>query len=131
MNIELTKAQLIEEMTKNSQTKINTPTNQKAKTPEETLKEKLNATEKANLDFFKEGLNDENKFNQFVLLNEVKIKAALEHIRTELENCNDEQKNTFKEGINGYFSQSSQIDDNALDGFKTGLNSLCNMFTGG
>ncbi|QFP42555.1 Mlp family lipoprotein (plasmid) [Borrelia miyamotoi] len=118
-------------MTKNSQTKINTPTNQKAKTPEETLKEKLNATEKANLDFFKEGLNDENKFNQFVLLNEVKIKAALEHIRTELENCNDEQKNTFKEGINGYFSQSSQIDDNALDGFKTGLNSLCNMFTGG
>ncbi|ATQ20445.2 Mlp family lipoprotein [Borrelia miyamotoi] len=58
------------------------------KTSEEILREKLNEEEKTNLDFLKEALGDNDKFNQFVLLNENKVKDALEHIKTQVEQCN-------------------------------------------
>ncbi|WP_024652865.1 Mlp family lipoprotein [Borrelia persica] len=94
------------------------------KTPEEILKEKLNDTEKINLNFLKEALNDEEKFNKFVLFGQSKIKEALEHIKTQLESCNnnDDGKNTFKNVIQGYFNK---MDDNTLSGFKEGATSTC------
>ncbi|WP_330730535.1 Mlp family lipoprotein [Borrelia turicatae] len=94
----------------------------KLKTPEDLLIEKLNDTEKSNLDFLKQALRNESKFNQFLSFDEVKIKAALEHIKTQLESCNDDQKKTFQALINVYFTT---IDDNKLDQFNTEVASLC------
>ncbi|UPA11499.1 Mlp family lipoprotein (plasmid) [Borrelia parkeri] len=97
------------------------------KTPEKKLREKLNNTEKTNLDFLKQALNDNDKFNRFILSNESKIKSALEHIKTQTENCNgnnaEDQKRTFKELIKAYFGQ---MNDSELDQFKTNVLSSCN-----
>ncbi|AHH13268.1 Mlp lipoprotein family protein (plasmid) [Borrelia hermsii YBT] len=101
------------------------------KTPEDLLREKLNDTEKSNLDFLKEALGDKEKFNQLLSLDEKKIKAALEHIKTQLENCKDnaeQQKGTFKQVVQGYFSK---IDDDTLKGFKDGATSGCVAEVGG
>ncbi|AHH03933.1 Mlp lipoprotein family protein (plasmid) [Borrelia nietonii YOR] len=98
----------------------NTGTTQK--TPEETLRDKLNATEKSNLDFLKDALNDKEKFNQLLNLDEGKIKAALEHIKNQLANCNDEQKKTFKQVLQGYFDTMS---DNKLDEIQANAISGC------
>ncbi|AHH04459.1 Mlp lipoprotein family protein (plasmid) [Borrelia nietonii YOR] len=95
------------------------------KTPEAVLKEKLNDTEKSNLDFLKDALGDTEKFNQLLNLDEEKIKAALEHIKTQLESCKENAENskaTFKEVVKGYFSK---MDDNTLNGFKDGATSGC------
>ncbi|UPA15359.1 Mlp family lipoprotein [Borrelia turicatae] len=94
------------------------------KTPEEVLKEKLNDTEKSNLDFLKQALGSESKFSQFLSFDESKIKEALEHINTELEKCNgnDDGKSTFKQVVQGYFNT---MDDNTLNGFKNGATSTC------
>ncbi|ANF34516.1 hypothetical protein A7978_05930 (plasmid) [Borrelia turicatae] len=98
----------------------------KLKPPEDLLIEKLNDTEKSNLDFLKEALGDKEKFNQLLSLDEVKIKAALEHIRTQNEKCNgqhaEDQKKTFKELIKAYFTT---IDDNKLDSIQTTVLSPC------
>ncbi|WP_434757454.1 Mlp family lipoprotein (plasmid) [Borrelia puertoricensis] len=98
------------------------PTEIIPKTPEELLKEKLNDTEKTNLQFLKDALNDNDKFNQFIFSNEDKIKAALEHIKTQLESCTEEQKKTFKESIKAYFGQ---MNNSELDQFNTNVLSLC------
>ncbi|AHH14443.1 Mlp family lipoprotein [Borrelia hermsii] len=99
------------------------------KTPEEALREKLNDIEKSNLNFLKDALGDENKFNQFVLLNQSKIKDALEHIKSELSKCsgNEQGKNTFKEVVKGYFNT---MNDNTLNGFKSGAISTCGAGSG-
>ncbi|ASJ27751.1 Mlp family lipoprotein [Borrelia turicatae] len=94
------------------------------KTPEEALREKLNDTEKTNLDFLKEALGNESKFSQFLSFDEEKIKAALKHINDELAKCNgnNEGKNGFKAVVQGYFSK---IDNDTLNGFKENATSTC------
>ncbi|WP_434757285.1 Mlp family lipoprotein (plasmid) [Borrelia puertoricensis] len=96
------------------------------KTPEEVLIEKLNDTEKSNLDFLKEALGNESDFNKFLNHDESKIKSVLEHIHTELEKCKgnnaNEQKNTFKTVLKGSFQSNS----NNLETFKNQASSTCN-----
>ncbi|WP_434757533.1 Mlp family lipoprotein (plasmid) [Borrelia puertoricensis] len=94
------------------------------KTPEELLKEKLNDTEKTNLQFLKEALGSEADFNKFLSHDESKIRSVLEHINTELEKCNgnDGGKSTFKQVLQGSFKSNS---DN-LDKFKDEAASTCN-----
>ncbi|UPA18567.1 Mlp family lipoprotein [Borrelia puertoricensis] len=94
------------------------------KTPEDALREKLNETQKTNLDFLKQALGNDDLFNKFLNHDESKIKEALEHIKTELEKCNgnDEGKSTFKTVVQGYFSK---MDESTLNGFKTQATSTC------
>ncbi|WP_210382734.1 Mlp family lipoprotein [Borreliella garinii] len=77
---------------------------EKAKSPEELLREKLSEDGKKQLDWLKEALENE-KFNKFLENDEDKIKSALDHIKSELDKCNgnDEGKNTFKEIVKGAF----------------------------
>ncbi|WP_210371446.1 Mlp family lipoprotein [Borreliella garinii] len=73
---------------------------EKAKSPEELLREKLDNDQKKQLDWLKETLENE-KFDKFLENDESKIKSALEHIKTQLDKCTgenaDQQKTTFKE----------------------------------
>uniref|UniRef100_UPI0004653432 Mlp family lipoprotein n=1 Tax=Borrelia persica TaxID=44448 RepID=UPI0004653432 len=94
------------------------------KTPEEILRETLNNEEQANLNFFKEALNNEEKFNKFLLCDQSNIKEALEHIKTQLESCknNNDGKKTFKDLVTAYFDT---IDNNKLADFKKSVISNC------
>ncbi|WP_051374024.1 Mlp family lipoprotein [Borrelia persica] len=94
------------------------------KTPEEILRETLNNEEQANLNFLKQALNNEEKFNKFLLCDQSKIKEALDHIKTQLESCkdNDEGKKTFKDLVTAYFDT---MDDNKLANFKQHVLSVC------
>ncbi|WP_210380369.1 Mlp family lipoprotein [Borreliella garinii] len=78
---------------------------EKAKSPEELLREKLDNDQKKQLDWLKTALTDEGEFIKFLGNDESKIKSALEHIKTQLDKCNenDEGKNTFKEIVKGAF----------------------------
>ncbi|QFP42591.1 Mlp family lipoprotein (plasmid) [Borrelia miyamotoi] len=95
------------------------------KTPKEILREKLSEEEKGNLNFLKEALSDNSKFNWFLSLNEGKIKSVLEHIKDQLKSCNGNEeggKETFKAVVKGYFSK---MDENTLDSFKDQAVSTC------
>ncbi|WP_215821356.1 Mlp family lipoprotein [Borreliella bavariensis] len=80
---------------------------EKPKSPEELLREKLNDDQKTQLDWLKDTLENE-KFDKFLGYDENKIKDALNHIKSELESCTGDQadqgKNTFKETVKGFFS---------------------------
>ncbi|WP_024652911.1 Mlp family lipoprotein, partial [Borrelia persica] len=93
---------------------------------EEILKEKLNDTEKVNLNFLKEALNNESDFNKFLSHDESAIKSVLQHIQSELNKCTgdnaENQKNTFKQVLEGSFKSNS----NNLDQFKNEASSACN-----
>ncbi|WP_430644674.1 Mlp family lipoprotein [Borrelia puertoricensis] len=54
------------------------------KTPEETLREKLNKSQLKRLDFLKKVLDDKSKFNHLINLDEEKIKISLNHIQSDL-----------------------------------------------
>ncbi|WP_031506141.1 Mlp family lipoprotein [Borreliella garinii] len=79
---------------------------EKPKSKEELLREKLTDEQKKQLDWLKETLGNE-KFDKFLENDESKIKSALDHIKSELASCNgdnaDEQKNTFKTLVKGFF----------------------------
>ncbi|UPA11343.1 Mlp family lipoprotein (plasmid) [Borrelia parkeri] len=94
------------------------------KTPEEVLKEKLNDTEKSNLNFLKEALGSESDFNKFLNHDESKIKEALNHIHTELTKCTgdnaSQQKETFKQVVKGALNGGEN-----LDNFKNQASSTC------
>ncbi|WP_048650796.1 Mlp family lipoprotein [Borreliella afzelii] len=92
---------------------------EKPKSPEELLREKLNDDQKKQLDWLKDALENE-KFDKFLGYDESKIKSALEHIKTQLEKCNgnDGGKNTFKETVKGFFS-GGDIDKFATDAVST------------
>ncbi|WP_215536416.1 Mlp family lipoprotein [Borreliella bavariensis] len=97
---------------------------EKPKSPEELLREKLDDDQKKQLDWLKDTLENE-KFDKFLGYDESKIKEALNHIKSELDKCNgkekeDEQKNTFKQVVQGYFSGGN------IDGFANGAISNCN-----
>ncbi|UPA10082.1 Mlp family lipoprotein (plasmid) [Borrelia nietonii YOR] len=100
------------------------------KTPEEALREKLNDTEKTNLDFLKEALGNESDFNKLLSHDEYKIKSVLEHIKSELEKCTgdnaNEQKNTFKQVVKGALNGGEN-----LDNFKEQASSACQAGAGG
>ncbi|AAF07641.1 MULTISPECIES: Mlp family lipoprotein [Borreliella] len=81
-------------------------TQEKPKSKEELLREKLNDDQKTQLDWLKTALTDAGEFDKFLENNEDKIKSALDHIKSELDKCNgkengDVQKNTFKQVVQG------------------------------
>ncbi|WP_434757396.1 Mlp family lipoprotein (plasmid) [Borrelia puertoricensis] len=101
------------------------------KTPEDALREKLNDSQKQGLEFLKDALGSESKFNQFLSFDDAKIKAALDHIKTQLESCKDNAangKDTFKQVVQGYFSK---MDESTLNGFKENATSTCQAGAGG
>ncbi|AYE36819.1 hypothetical protein DB313_04790 (plasmid) [Borrelia turcica IST7] len=95
------------------------------KTPEETLREKLNEKQKKGLDFLKEALGDEGKLNNLLRLEEGKVKTALEHIQKQLGSCTGDNasngKETFKALVKGYFENGNTD----LDSFKSQAESTC------
>ncbi|WP_373585014.1 Mlp family lipoprotein [Borreliella afzelii] len=75
---------------------------EKPKSPEELLREKLDDDQKKQLDWLKDTLENE-KFDKFLGYDEDKIKEALDHIKSELDKCagNEDGKNTFKTVVAG------------------------------
>ncbi|WP_420025837.1 Mlp family lipoprotein (plasmid) [Borreliella yangtzensis] len=79
---------------------------EKPKSKEELLKEKLSDDQKTHLDWLKTALTGAGEFDKFLGYAEDKIKTALDHIKTQLDNCNgnEDGKNTFKGVVKGFFS---------------------------
>ncbi|WP_418905822.1 Mlp family lipoprotein [Borreliella japonica] len=94
---------------------------EKPKSKEELLREKLTDAQKTQLDWLKTALTGDGEFDTFLQHDESKIKSALEHIKTELAKCNgnDEGKNTFKEVVKGALGEG-------IDNFTDQANSTCN-----
>ncbi len=78
-------------------------TQEKPKSKEDLLREKLSEDQKTHLDWLKEALGNDGEFNKFLGYDESKIKSALDHIKSELDKCNgnDDGKNTFKQVVQG------------------------------
>ncbi|QFI15089.1 Mlp family lipoprotein (plasmid) [Borrelia sp. CA_690] len=95
---------------------------EKSKSKEELLKEKLSDDQKTQLDWLKIVLTDAGEFGKFLENNEDKIKSALDHIKTELNKCtgNDEGKNIFKAVVKEFFTGEEDIDK-----FKDQVISAC------
>ncbi|WP_418905845.1 Mlp family lipoprotein [Borreliella japonica] len=95
---------------------------EKPKSKEELLREKLTDAQKTQLDWLKTALTGDGEFDTFLQHDESKIKSALEHIKTELAKCNgnDEGKNTFKEVVEGFFNGGD------IDNFATQAITTCN-----
>ncbi|MBB6032118.1 hypothetical protein HNR35_001121 [Borreliella spielmanii] len=78
---------------------------EKLKSKEELLREKLSDDQKKHLDWLKTALTGAGEFDKFLGYDEDKIKEALDHIKKELDSCTgnqaDEQKNTFKQTVQG------------------------------
>ncbi|WP_419260188.1 Mlp family lipoprotein [Borreliella afzelii] len=98
---------------------------EKPKSPEELLKAKLDDEQKKQLDWLKDALGNDGEFNKFLRYDEDKIQEALEHIKTELASCTgnqaDQQKNTFKELVKGFFKNGDINNFN-----KDNVTSNCN-----
>ncbi|MCD2385114.1 Mlp family lipoprotein [Borreliella burgdorferi] len=81
---------------------------EKPKSKEELLREKLSDDQKTHLDWLKEALGNDEEFDKFLGYDESKIKSALDHIKSELAKCTgenaNEQKTTFKEVVKGALS---------------------------
>ncbi|WP_210362547.1 Mlp family lipoprotein, partial [Borreliella garinii] len=97
---------------------------EKAKSPEELLREKLDDDQKKQLDWLKEALSNDGEFNKFLGYDEDKIKSALEHIKTQLDSCNGKEnaenlKTTFKEIVKSSLK-------GGIDNFTTETDSTCN-----
>ncbi|WP_210360477.1 Mlp family lipoprotein [Borreliella garinii] len=97
---------------------------EKPKSKEELLKEKLTDEQQKQLDWLKEALGNAGEFNKFLGNDESKIKSALDHIKTELDKCTgehaDQQKTTFKEVVKGALS-------NSIDNFAQQASSTCEI----
>ncbi|EEF83949.1 Mlp family lipoprotein (plasmid) [Borreliella spielmanii] len=97
---------------------------EKPKSKEELLREKLTGDQKKQLDWLKDALGDDGEFNKFLGYDESKIKEALEHIKSELDSCTgnnaDQQKTTFKEVVKGALGDG-------IDNFKTSASSTCQV----
>ncbi|WP_419260286.1 Mlp family lipoprotein [Borreliella afzelii] len=100
------------------------PQEEKPKSKEELLREKLDDDQKRQLEWLKDTLENE-KFDKFLGYDEDKIKEALDHIKSELASCTgdqaDQKKSTFKETVKGYFQAGD------IDNFKTGVNATCSQ----
>ncbi|MGF7102213.1 Mlp family lipoprotein [Borreliella kurtenbachii] len=97
-------------------------TQEKTKSKEELLREKLSDAQKTHLDWLKTALAGAGKFDKFLENDESKIKDALDHIKSELDSCTgdnaENQKTTFKETVKG--ALGGNIDD-----FKSQASSTC------
>ncbi len=78
---------------------------EKPKSKEDLLREKLSEDQKTHLDWLKTALTADGEFDTFLQHDESKIKTALDHIKKELDKCNgnDDGKNTFKQVVQGAF----------------------------
>ncbi|MBB6213824.1 Mlp family lipoprotein (plasmid) [Borreliella californiensis] len=89
---------------------------EKPKSQEELLREKLTEAQKTQLDWLKTALTDAGEFDTFLQHDESKIKSALDHIKKELDKCigdqANEQKTTFKQIVQGALK-------GGIDGFGT------------
>ncbi len=100
-------------------------TQEKPKSKEELLREKLSEDQKTHLDWLKEALGNAGEFDKFLGYDESKIKSALDHIKSELAKCTgenaNEQKTTFKTVVTEFFKNGD------IDNFATGAVSNCNI----
>ncbi|MCD2372308.1 Mlp family lipoprotein [Borreliella burgdorferi] len=80
-------------------------TQEKPKSKEELLREKLSDDQKTHLDWLKTALTKDGEFDKFLENDESKIKTVLNHIKSELDKCTgdnaDNNKNTFKQTVQG------------------------------
>ncbi|WP_418906025.1 Mlp family lipoprotein [Borreliella carolinensis] len=80
-------------------------TQEKPKSKEELLREKLSDDQKKHLDWLKTALTKDGEFDKFLENDESKIKTVLNHIKSELDKCTgdnaDNNKNTFKQTVQG------------------------------
>ncbi|MBB6213508.1 Mlp family lipoprotein (plasmid) [Borreliella californiensis] len=102
-------------------------TQEKPKSKEKLLREKLSDDQKIHLDWLKTALTSGGEFDKFLENNEDKIKSALDHIKSELAKCTgkqsgDEQKTTFKTVVKEYLKEEN-IDDFATNATTTCKNS--------
>ncbi|WP_425337163.1 Mlp family lipoprotein [Borreliella tanukii] len=98
---------------------------EKPKSKEDLLKEKLTDDQKTQLAWLKTALTGDGEFDKFLENNEDKIKSALDHIKTQLDSCNgkdneDEQKTTFKQTVQGALK-------GGINDFETNTNAVCNQ----
>ncbi|ACO38146.1 lipoprotein (plasmid) [Borreliella burgdorferi 29805] len=97
---------------------------EKPKSKEELLREKLSDDQKKHLDWLKEALGNDGEFDKFLGYDESKIKSALNHIKSELDKCtgdnSEQQKSTFKQTVRGFFSGGN------IDNFANNAVSNCN-----
>ncbi len=93
---------------------------EKPKSKEELLREKLSEDQKTHLDWLKTALTGAGEFDKFLENDEGKIKTALDHIKKELDKCNgnDDGKNTFKQVVQGALG-------GGIDKFTEQSNSTC------
>ncbi|WP_025409086.1 Mlp family lipoprotein [Borrelia coriaceae] len=100
-------------------------------TPEEVLRERLNDSQRKGLDFLKDALNDKNKLNNILSLDESKIKSTLEHIHSEVVSCtgddSEQKKETFKTSVREYFKGSGGYDLGNVFGDNSQLTSTCRV----
>ncbi|WP_184125704.1 Mlp family lipoprotein (plasmid) [Borreliella californiensis] len=91
-------------------------TQEKPKSKEELLREKLSDDQKTHLDWLKTALTNPGEFDKFLQHDEIKIKSALNHIKTELDKCTgdnaEQQKSIFKQIVQGALN-------GGIDGFGT------------
>ncbi|AAF07449.1 lipoprotein (plasmid) [Borreliella burgdorferi] len=99
-------------------------TQEKPKSKEELLREKLSDDQKTHLDWLKPALTGAGEFDKFLENDDDKIKSALDHIKTQLDSCNgdqaEQQKTTFKTVVTEFFKNGD------IDNFATGAVSNCN-----
>ncbi|MCD2384990.1 Mlp family lipoprotein [Borreliella burgdorferi] len=99
-------------------------TQEKPKSKEELLREKLTEDQKTHLDWLKDALGNAGEFDKFLGYAEDKIKDALDHIKSELDSCTgenaDTQKNTFKTVVQGALK-------GGIDDFESNASSTCKV----
>ncbi|WP_010258454.1 Mlp family lipoprotein [Borreliella burgdorferi] len=97
---------------------------EKPKSKEELLREKLSDDQKTHLDWLKTALTADGEFDTFLQHDESKIKTALDHIKKELDKCNgnDEGKNNFKQVVQGALNKGTDIDN-----FASNATTTCNI----
>ncbi|MBB6032064.1 hypothetical protein HNR35_001067 [Borreliella spielmanii] len=96
---------------------------EKPKSKEELLKEKLSDDQKTQLDWLKTALTDAGEFDKFLEYDENKIKDALDHIKSELDKCagKDDKKTAFKNTVQGALKGGS------INDFKSNTNATCDQ----
>ncbi|PRQ93391.1 Mlp family lipoprotein [Borreliella burgdorferi] len=94
---------------------------EKPKSKEELLRERLSNDQKTQLDWLKTALTGAGEFDKFLGYDENKIKSALDHIKSELDSCTGdkvENKNTFKQVVQGALK-------GGIDDFENTASSTC------